>query len=118
MFLITHIANNEGHEGAESLQKAVNYFFYLAKCYWPIVAMEICRRTALKKKWRPQVREKWDAFAFSSGSILILSREKNERDWERDGAKSKMANVLTQTVGEAKLFSETQTPLCNLFLAM
>ena len=44
------MANNEGHEGAESLQAAVNYFNYLAKCYWPIVAMEICRRTALKKK--------------------------------------------------------------------
>ena len=101
------MANNEGHEGAESLQAAVNYFFYLAKCYWPIVAMEICRRTALKKKWHPQVREKWDTFAFSFASILILSRNKNERDWGRDGGKNKMANVLTQTVGEAKLFSET-----------
>ena len=60
-----------------------------------------------KKKWRPQVREKWDAFAFSFASILILSRKKNERDWGRDGGKNKMANVLTQTVREAKLFSET-----------
>ena len=62
---------------------------------------------ALKKKWRPQVREKWDAFAFSFASILILSRKKNERDCGRDGGKNKMANVLTQTVGEAKFFSET-----------
>ena len=100
------MANNEGHEGVESLQAAVNYFFYLAECYWPIVAMEICRRTSLKKKWRPQVREKWDAFVFS---LLPFSffQGKNERDWGRDGGKNKMANVLTQTVGEAKLFSDT-----------
>ena len=43
-----------------------------------------------KKKWRPQVREKWDAFAFSFAPILILSRKKNERDWGRDGGKNKM----------------------------
>ena len=42
-------AKKGGHEGAESPQAAVNYFFYLAKCYWPIVAMEMCRRTAQKK---------------------------------------------------------------------
>ena len=60
-----------------------------------------------KKKWRPQVTEKWDAFAFSFAPILILSRKKNERDWGRDGGKNKMANGLTQTVGEAKLFSDT-----------
>ena len=100
------MANNGGHEGAESLQAAVNYFFYLAKCYWPIVATEVCRRTALKKKWRPQVREKWDAFAFSFAPILILSREKRKRLGTR-WRENKMANVLTQTVGEAKLFSET-----------
>ena len=69
--------------------------------------MEICRRAALKKKRRKQVREKWDAFAFSFAPILILSRKTNERDWGRDGGKNKMANVLTQTVGEAKLFSIT-----------
>ena len=53
------------------------------------------------------MREKWDAFAFSFTPILILSRKNNERDWGRDGGKNKMANVLTQTVGEAKLFSDT-----------
>ena len=70
------MANNEGHEGAGSLQAAVNYLFYLVKCNWPIIAMEICRRTALENKWRPQVREKWDAFAFIFAPILIVSRKK------------------------------------------
>ena len=53
------------------------------------------------------MREKWDAFAFSFAPILILSRKTNERNWGRDGGKNNMANVLTQTVGEAKLFSDT-----------
>ena len=37
----------------------------------------------------------------------LFQGRKNERDWGRDGGKNKMANVLTQTVGEAKLFSDT-----------
>ena len=104
---IERMGNNEGYEGAESLQAAVNYFFYLAKCYWPAVAMEICRRTALKKKWRPQVREKWDAFAFSFAPILILSRKKKRKRLGTRWRKNKMATALIQTVGEAKLFSDT-----------
>ena len=58
------MANNEGHEGEESPPAAVNYFFYLAKCYWLIVAMEICRRTALEKKNGFHMREK-------SGMLLL-----------------------------------------------
>ena len=54
------------------------------------------------------MREKWDAFTFSFSSILSLSlKKKIERDWGRDGGKNKMANVLTQTVREVKLFSDT-----------
>ena len=83
------MANNEGHEGAESLQAAVNYFFSFAKCYWPIVAIKICKRTELKKKWRPQVREKWDAFAFSFAPILILSRKKTKETGDEMEGKTK-----------------------------
>ena len=46
---------HEGHEGPESLQRslelrAVNYFVSLARCYWMIVALEICMRSKMKKR--------------------------------------------------------------------
>ena len=47
------------------------------KMIWTALGL-ICLRTALKKKWRPQVRERWDAFAFSFAFILILSRKKTK----------------------------------------
>ena len=101
------MANNEGHEGAESLQAAVNYFFPFAKCYWPIVAIKICKRTELKKKMASTSERKVGCVCFQFCSHSHSFKEKNERDWGRDGGKNKMANVLTQTVGEAKLFSDT-----------
>ena len=82
--------------------------------------MEICRRTALKKKWRVPVRGKYDAFTFIFASILSLfmkkKKRKKERDRGRNGGENKMANVLIRAVGEAKLFSDTLTPLCRLIL--
>ena len=73
------MANNEGHEGAESLQAAVNYFFYLAKCYWPIVAMEICRRTALKKKMASTSERKVGCVCFQFCSHSHSFKEKRKR---------------------------------------
>ena len=75
-----NMANNEGHEGAESIQAAVNCFFYPAKCYWPIVAMEICRRTALKKKMASTSERKVVYVYFQFCSILILSRKKKTKE--------------------------------------
>ena len=45
-------------------------------------------------------------FQFCSHSHFFPEK-KNERDWGRDERENKMVNVLTQTVGEAKLFSDT-----------
>ena len=104
---MNHIANNEGHDRAESLQAAVNYFFYLAKCYLPIVVMEICRRTALEKKMTCTSARKVGCLCFQFCSHSHSFKKKNERDWGRDGGKNKMTNVLIQTMGEAKLFSDT-----------
>ena len=75
------MANNEGHEGAESLQAAVNYFFYLAKCYWPIVAIEICRRTTLKKKMvsTSERKEVCVCFQFCSHSHSFPEKKKRKR---------------------------------------
>ena len=47
------VANNERHEEVESVlivSEAVNYFFYLVKCYWVIVPMVICWRTLVEMK--------------------------------------------------------------------
>ena len=85
--------------------------------------MEICRQTALKKKWCIPVREKWDAFTFIFVSILSLSLKKKERDQGRNGGENKMANVWIRAVGEELLekrsFSVIRKHLfADLFLAM
>ena len=85
--IMKNMANNEGHEGAESLQTAVNYFFYLAKCYRPIVAMEICRRTALKKKMASTSERKVGCvcFQFCSHSHSFKEKKAKETGDETEG---------------------------------
>ena len=107
-----------------SLQTAVNSFFYLAKCYWLIVAMEICRRTALKKKWRVPVRGKYDAFTFIFASILnlfIKKKKKKERKKETGDemeGKTKWRMFLFELL-EKRSFSVIHKRLfADLFLAM
>ena len=59
------------------------------------------------KKMASTSERKVGCVCFQFCSLSHSFKEKNERDWGRDGGKNKMANVLTQTVGEAKLFSDT-----------
>ena len=75
------MANNEGHDGAESLQAAVNYFFYLAKCYWPIVAMEILQANCTEKRMASTSERKVRCvcFQFCSHSHFFPEKKKRKR---------------------------------------
>ena len=60
-----HVANNEGHEGSESLQRAeFNYFFLFREILLAMRSYGNLQVNCTGKRWRPQVREKWDAVNF------------------------------------------------------